>query len=123
MIGIAILGLVLVVGLAGLVVYVVGGHAVRREQVDQNLHDPRMPTLEYAVPTGIDPAPVRAALEQAGYTTTVDSTAGPQLVLVQCPRGLDRERDAVRAAIESVDNSASDHDIPVPTNVRFRDEA
>ena len=62
------------------------------------------------------------AVEQAGYGATVDSRGGPQVLLVKCPRGLDAERDQVRAVIENADNPSVDHQVPLPTHVRFRDE-
>jgi heme/copper-type cytochrome/quinol oxidase subunit 2 len=122
MVGFAIL-VVLVAGLVlGAVAYVLREHSAKRERVDEELHETRTPTLEYVVPTGLDPAVILAALHREGYTATVDSQAAHQVVLVECPLGLEAQRDAVRAAIESADTSSSDHEVPVPTNVRFRDE-
>ena len=122
MAGVLIATVVAIVTLVWIVAYVVREQARTHERTDRELHDARTPTLEYAVPRGVDPAVLVAALEQAGYSTTVDSRGGPQVLLVKCPRGLDAERDQVRAVIENADNPSVDHQVPLPTHVRFRDE-
>ena len=122
MAGVLIASVLAIVALAGIVLYVVREQARKHDEVDRELHDAHAPTLEYAVPLGVDPVVLVAALEQAGYSTTVDARGGPQLLLVKCPRGADRERDQVRSVLESADNPSVDHEVPLPTQVRFRDE-
>ena len=115
--------LLAVVVLALVVLYVVREQVRHRARVDEELHDERVPTLEYAVPTGQDPALILAALERDGYTATVDTQAAPQVVLIRCPAGLDRDRAHVRSVIASAGVTAQDDGVPVRTDVRFTDEA
>ena len=98
------------------------GFLRRHEQVDQELHSDRTPTLAYEVPVGQDPTVVLAALGQAGYTATSDNTHPRQTVLIACPGGIEGERARVRAVIESAGVTAPDDGVPVPVEVRFRDE-
>lgn len=115
-----------VIALALITFYVVRqqtGFLRRREEIDHELHSERVPTLEYAVPTGQDPAVVLAALEQAGYTATTDTTTHPhQTVLIACPGGVEGERARVRSVIESANVTTPDDGAPVDRVVRFRDE-
>ena len=116
---IALIVLALVVG----AIYLVRPHIRERQRVTETLEDPRTPTLEYAVPTGQDPAVILAALHREGYTATVDPHGAHQVVLVACPAGLDRERARVRAAIESANVTAPDDGAPLDVRARFLDEA
>jgi hypothetical protein len=111
-----------VVALALVVLYVVREQVKHREVVDAELHDEGTPTLEYAVPTGQDPAVILSALETAGYTATVDPSGSHQVVMVHCPGGRDRERAQVRNVIRSADVTAPDDGAPVDVPIRFRDE-
>jgi hypothetical protein len=122
MVGLVILLALVALLVVGAVAYVLREHAAKREHVDEVLHDPRTPTLEYAVPTGQDPAVILAALHREGYTATVDTQAAHQIVLVKCPQGLEAQRERVRAAIESADVTTADDGIPLRVDVRFRDE-
>lgn len=111
-----------VVVLVLVVLYVLREHVRQRQHVDEVLEDVRTPTLEYAVPTGQDPAVILAALHQAGYTATVDPNGAHQVVMIACPAGLDRERAHVRAVLESANVTAPDDGAPLDVAVRFRDE-
>jgi hypothetical protein len=122
MVGYAILLVLVALLVLGAVAYVLREHTAKRERVDGELHDARTPTLEYAVPTGQDPAVILAALTREGYTATVDSQAAHQIVLVKCPQGLEAQREGVRAAIESADVTTADDGVPIRVDVRFRDE-
>lgn len=115
-------GLVALVVVVALVMRLLKDVSLARERVDVRLHDPRTPTLEYALPTGEDPVFVVAALERAGYTVCVDSHGAHQLVMVECPDGPDRSRANVRAVIESAGTGAREDGVPVRAAVRFRDE-
>ncbi|MBW8751735.1 MAG: hypothetical protein JF565_09975 [Propionibacteriales bacterium] len=115
--------LLAVVVLALVVLYVVREQVRHRARVDEELHDERVPTLEYAVPTGQDPALILAALERDGYAATVDTQAAPQVVLIRCPAGLDRDRAHVRSVIASAQGTVQEGSPPVRTDVRFADEA
>jgi hypothetical protein len=122
MVGYAILLLFIAVALVGGLAFVLRAHAAKRERVDEELHDARTPTLEYAVPTGQDPAVILAALHREGYTATVDPNAAHQIVMVKCPEGLEAQRERVRSAIESANVTTADDGIPLRVDVRFRDE-
>src|SRR3954447_10303685 len=98
------------------------GKVREREQVDEELHDERVPTLEYAVPTGQDPVVILTALEREGYTATVDATHPQQVVLIACPGGVDRQRAHVRAVIESASVTTPQDGVPLEQDVRFLDE-
>jgi hypothetical protein len=114
-----------ILALAVITLYVVReqtGFLRRRAQVDKELHSDRVPTLEYEVPVGQDPAVILAALERAGYEATSDATHPLQTVLVACPGGIEGERERVRSVIESADVTTPDDGTPVPVQVRFRDE-
>ena len=114
--------LLALVALAAIVLYVVRQEMRQRERVDTKLHDDRVPTLEYDVPAGQDPTVILAALERAGYTATVDPGGPHQLVLVECPAGVDRERARVRSVIESASVTTPEDGVPLQVDVRFRDE-
>jgi len=114
--------LIAAVVLAAIVLYAVRQHAAAHNRVDAELHDERVPTLEYAVPTGQDPVVILAALEQAGYVATVDPQGAHQHVLVKCPRGIEAERESVRSAIESASVTTPIDGMPLAVDVRFLDE-
>ena len=100
-----------------------GRFARRHNEVHEALHDSRTPTLEYAVPVGQDPTVVLAALQQAGFTATSDPTHPHQTVLVECPAGVDAQREGVRRVIESAAVTTPEDGARIPTRVQFRDEA
>lgn len=122
MAGVLVATLLAIVALVWIVVYVVREEASKRQHVDHELNDERVPTLEYAVPTGQDPAAILAALEGEGYTATVDPHPTEQVVLIACPAGLDRQRAQVRSIIASADTTIQEDGGPVGVDVRFRDE-
>jgi len=122
MAGVLIATVLAVGALVWIVVYVVRQESIRRARIDEELHDARMPTLEYEVPTGQDPAVILAALEREGYTATVDPAHVHQLMLIACPFGVDRERARVRAVIEAATVSAMADGVPTQVEVRFCDE-
>jgi len=99
------------------------GFARRHNEVHEELHEARTPTLEYAVPVGQDPTVVLAALQEAGFTATSDPTHPHQTVLVECPAGVDAQREGVRRVIESAGVTTPQDGARVPRRVQFRDEA
>lgn len=114
-----------ILALAVITLYVVReqtGFLRRHEQMDKELHSDRVPTLEYEVPLGQDPAVVLAVLQGAGYEATTDATHPRQTVLIACPGGIEGEREHVRTVIESADVTTPDDGATVPAPVRFRDE-
>lgn len=112
--------LIAIVAVGALVMYVLREQSLGRERIEDELHDTRTPTLEYAVPTGQDPVTILAALERAGYVAGVDSHGAHQVVMVKCPEGPDHDRTRVRSIIEST--HVGPEEVPTRTVVRFRDE-
>jgi hypothetical protein len=122
MMGVLIAAAVAVGALLWIVVYVLREHAQERIEVDEELHDERTPTLEYAVPTGQDPVVILSALERAGYTATVDPNGAHQVVMIACPPGVESERAEIRSVIESASVTTPHDGIPFDAEVRFTDE-
>ena len=122
MIGVLLATVIAIAALIWIAVYVFREQASRSIKVSEELNDDRTPTLEYAVPTGQDPAVILAALESAGYTATADPHHAHQRVLVACPDGVDQQRSQVRSVIESASVTAMDDGVPIQPDVRFRDE-
>jgi hypothetical protein len=122
MLGVLIATVLGIVALAAIVLYVIRQQLAEREQVARELHDEHTPTLEYALPTGQEPALILAALEQDGFTATVDPHHARQRVLVSCPGGVDRHRARVRAVIASAMVVTPEGGVPPEPDVRFRDE-
>ena len=58
-------------------------------------------TLAYDVLEGVDPATVVAALGAAGYHAVEDDAHTSHRILVGCPSGRSRDREPVRAAIQT----------------------
>src|SRR4051795_13624660 len=120
----ALVGVVVLVALA---FFFFGGRGVgfarHHNEVHEELHQDRMPTLEYAVPAGQDPTVVLAALQREGFTATTDPTHPHQTSLIACPEGVDRHRARVRAVIESAGVTTPEDGAAVSSGVRFRDEA
>jgi pimeloyl-ACP methyl ester carboxylesterase len=124
MVGLLIVTLLLILAVGWVGVRVLRDQMRERNQVDLELHDAHMPTLEYVVPNGQDPAVLLAALELAGYTATVDSQQQPyQVVMIACPDGVDRQRAHVRSVIDSASVTTPEDGVPLQVDVRFRDEA
>lgn len=93
----------------------------RRGEVDR-LADPSVPTLEYEVPEGQDPAAVVNALKHDGLNAIGELRHGRQLVLIDAAEGPEKVRPRARAAIaeRALLNTQGD---PSPVHeVRFLDE-
>ena len=122
MAGVLIATVLAIVALIWIALYIVREQARRHVAASDELHDARTPTLEYEVPAGVDVAVVLAAVEQAGYTATVETLHGDRTLLVKCPQGIEAERDRIRSVIENAGSASFDHQVPTPTDVHFRDE-
>lgn len=122
MLGVMIATVIGVVALIWIVLYVVREQVAARQRVDEELHSDDVPTLEYVVPPGQDPAVILAALERAGFTAAADPHHAHQRVLIACPEGLDRQRAHVRSVIESASVTAPQDGVPVEADVQFVDE-
>jgi hypothetical protein len=89
-------------------VAVAGGlrRLVRDEaELERRLRAPETHTISYAVPNGVDPADVRAALLRAGYASCMSVGGGRECLLADCPEG---ERTRLRQVIASVHETAYD---------------
>jgi hypothetical protein len=67
-------------------------------RTEARLHAPSTHTVSYSLPTGVDPAVVKAALTRAGFISGVDSAGTHQCLLVECAA---EDRDRLRSAIAS----------------------
>ena len=114
--------LLALVVIALVVLYMVREQVRRRAWVEEELHDDRVPTLEYAVPQGQDPMVIINALQRDGYDAMSDTHGGAQVVMIRCPAGVERERAHVRSLIESANVTSEDDGMPLRTDVRFTDE-
>jgi len=122
MLGVVIATVIGIAALIWIILYVVREQVATRQRIDEELHSDAVPTLEYLVPTGQDPAVILAALESAGYTATADPHHAHQRVLIACPEGLDRQRARVRTVIESASVTTPQDGVPVEADVQFADE-
>jgi hypothetical protein len=90
--------------------------------------EPEVPTLQYVVPNGQDPAVVLNALDHEGYTVVPQQREGEPVLVVYCPAGVDRERAHVRSVIAATDETSmfdpapGDQTEQSQRTVRFADE-
>lgn len=86
--------------------------------VENRLRAPETHTLDYVVPNGQDPAPLRAALAEAHFTAITADEGGTEYLMIACE---EQDRARVREVLEhaAVGTPASDAH---PGRVRFRDE-
>lgn len=112
---------VVFVALAALVLLWMLRWSKDRAATAEALESPATETLEYVVPHGQDPVVVTAALENAGFTTRIDSTG--EVLHIHCPDGREQARDRARAVIAEADSSAIEHGQPLGRGrVTFLDE-
>lgn len=103
-----VIAALVIFGLAGLVGAVIA-YGLRRMFLDEEKEQVAMRTgdahvVEYAIPAGVDPADVRAAIAIAGFTgVVVDGPSGERLRVV-CSEA---DRVRVRRAIEEAHSAAS----------------
>lgn len=88
-------------------------------RTDARLHDPRTHTVAYAVPNGVDPVVLRAALTHAGFTSAVERVGDVECLLVECDES---ERTRVRSVIEAVHVREYDGSDLAVGHVVFEDE-
>jgi len=88
-------------------------------RIETHLHDPATHTVAYAVPNGVDPAVVKAALTKAGFTSGTDRVGDVECLLVECEES---ERSRVRSVVEGVHLSQYDGSDLKLTHVVFEDE-
>lgn len=68
-------------------------------RTEARLHDPQTHTVAYAIPAGIDPVELEAALARAGFTSVLDRVGDDECVRVECTEA---ERGQVRSVIEGI---------------------
>ena len=116
-----IFAVLLLVLIAALVLLVYPWVNSRQSDVER-LSGPSVPTLEYEVPEGQDPASVVNALKHDGLDAIAELRHGRQLVLINATEGRERIRPRARAVIaqRALLNTQGD---PAPEHeVRFLDE-
>ena len=112
-----------------LVVLVVGGTiAINlflrnwvREQSRREAHlrDPRTHTIAYAIPNGVDPVTLEAALAHAGFNSGHGRVGMAECIRIECDES---QRDRVRSVLESASTAAYDGSLLPAGNVVFEDE-
>jgi hypothetical protein len=121
MVVLLILMIVAVVALA-LLVWAGLQDRIRQQRRVREDADGNVPTLDYEVPEGQDPAVLVVALRQEGYEATVEPSGRHPHVLVPCPSGAERERAHVRSVVQAASVSALDDGVPLQQEIRFADE-
>lgn len=119
-----VLLIVMLLALVAVLVLVGAGFQdrIRQQRRVRDEADGTVPTLDYEVPEGQDPAVIMVALRQEGYEATVEPSGRHPHVLVPCPSGTERERAHVRAVVQGASVSALDDGVPLEQEVRFADE-
>ncbi|HET8603669.1 MAG TPA: hypothetical protein VFM09_07050 [Marmoricola sp.] len=88
-------------------------------KVESRLRAPGAHKVTYVVPTGQDPAVLRAALSGAGFTSVVDEEAGAEWLVVGCEA---QERARVREVLEHVEHTRFEGTMRAE-QVRFAEDA
>jgi hypothetical protein len=111
----SILGVVVIVAMAAGLRSLV----MDEKRTESQFHDPQVPTVTYAIPTGIDPVAFAVAVKHAGYPSVVTDVGTSQGLRVRCDAG-DRER--LRRVLEGVVVNAYDGSAVKLDHVVFEDE-
>ena len=53
-------------------------------RMEGRLHDPGTPTVAYAIPNGVDPAVIMAALSAGGFASILDQVGETECLIVEC---------------------------------------
>ena len=111
-----------------LVVVVVGGtiainlflrNWVRKEsRREAHLADPHTHTIDFAIPTGVDPVNAESALASAGFNCGHTRVGDVECIRIECD---DSQRDRVRKILEGVLTTADGSLLPAG-HVVFEDE-
>ena len=109
--------IVLVVGVA--IPLFLRSWGAEESRTEARLHDPRTHTVTFAIPNGVDPAVVRVALTQAGFTGVMEQVGEVECLRVECDES-DRER--VRSVVEAVHMTEFDGSELKLGHVVFEDE-
>ena len=88
-------------------------------RIEARLHDPGTRTVAYAIPNGVDPALVMAALGAGGFASILDRVGDTECLIVECDGG---ERARVRSVIEDIHASKYDGSALKLDHVVFEDE-
>lgn len=81
------------------VLWILRSYAAKESATDARLHSPGTPTVTYALPLGVDPAVVEAALAHAGFTSMLDQAGTRHSLIIECDP---EDRELVRSVIEDV---------------------
>lgn len=120
------MGSIFVIVLLVVVAVVVAGLMIKRfgdEQAKRQgaVLTNRSETLSYRAPEGQDPAAVLVALSQGGFEA-VSAPGDSHLIVIECPMGVDEQREEVRTVIENEAALNLEEDPHDPGQVRFTDE-
>jgi hypothetical protein len=109
---------------AGIIV-VVGGllwlraWVLDEAKVEKRLRAPETHTLDYEIPPGRDPAPLKAALAEAHFTAITRTGGGTERLTIACEEW---DRSRVRAVLERVHAAGAAGPDEYLGQVRFTDE-
>jgi hypothetical protein len=87
--------------------------------IESRLRAPDTHTISYAVPNGVDPGDLRAALARGGFTGIVTTTGARECLVVECG---ETDRARLRRVIESAHEPAYDGSELELRPVVFEDE-
>lgn len=88
-------------------------------KLEQRLRAPQTHTVDFEVPNGWDPAPLKAALTHAHFTSLTRTGAGLEHLTIACE---ERDRARVRAVLENVHAAGATGPDECLGHVRFTDE-
>lgn len=89
-------------------------------KVEKRLSAPETHTLEYEVPIGRDPVPLKAALARAHFTAITRTEGGTERLTIACE---EQDRSHVRDVLEHVHGASATGPDEYLGHVRFTDEA
>ena len=110
--------LVVVIGCIGINLYLRSWVGVESRR-EAHLRDPNTHTVAYAIPNGVDPVQIEAALARAGLTSGVDRIGMVECVRIECTES---QREQVRGVIEGIPMHAYDGSQLQAGHVHFEDE-
>jgi hypothetical protein len=91
--------LVLIVIVSVVISLVLRSWGTEQSRTEARMHDPRIHTIPLAVPDGVGPVVVRAAVGKAGFNSGLDRLGQAEWLIVECRES---ERSRLRSDIEAV---------------------
>ena len=111
--------LVLIVIVSVVISLVLRSWGAEQSRTEARMHDPRIHTIPFAIPNGVDPVVVRAAVGRAGFNSGLDRVGEAECLIVECSES---ERSRLRSVIEAVHLADYGGSELAPAHVVFEDE-